>query len=378
MSAGAAGDQRRMLGDSIADYCRRSDPVRRVRALRDTEPGFDRAAWQDMADLGWLGVMVPEADGGLGLSIADYAVVARGVGAALVPEPLTGALLATCALVESPSGELRSSLLTGFVSGEILPALAWQEAMGDVDPAVVATLADARNGEVVLSGYKRFVMGAAGADGLVVSARDDEGLALYWVPRSSPNLSLTTRPLADGRCVSDVLFEATTIAKSNRLVSGEAASRALTTAIDNGNLAISAELLGVSQRTLDMTLDYLRTRSQFGKPIGAFQALQHRAVDLYIHRRIAEATFDHALRIVEASDDVELRSTAASRAKARTSESARRITREAIQMHGAIGFTDDCDIGLYVKRALVLCAWLGNAAWHRRRYAALAPLETVL
>lgn len=378
MSADAAGEQRRMLADSVADYCRRSDPVRRVRALRDTEPGFDRVAWQDMAGLGWLGVMVPEADGGLGLSIAEYAVVARGIAAAVVPEPLTAALLATCALVEATPGELRSSLLDSVVSGAVIPALAWQEAIGDVDPAMVATRADARDGEVALSGYKRFVMGAAGADGLVVSARDDDGLALYWVPMSNPNLVLTTRLLADGRPVADVLFDATPVPKSSRLVSGEAALRALSTAIDMGNLAISAELLGVSHRALEMTLDYLRTRTQFGKPIGAFQSLQHRAVDLYIHRRIAEATFDHALRMIEASDDPDLRSAAASRAKSRTSEAARRITREAIQMHGAIGFTDDCDIGLHVKRALVLSAWLGNAGLHRRRYAALAPLETVL
>ncbi len=375
MSETVITEQRRMLADSVADYCRRSDPLRRVRALRGTVPGFDRSAWREMADLGWLGVMVPERCGGLGLSIAEFAVVARASAAALVPEPLTAAMIATTAIVESGNEPLQTVLLPKIVAGELIPALAWQETIGDLDPASITLAARPRDGRVELSGSKRFVVGACGADGYVISARDADGPALYWVPAGTPGLSERTMQMADGRPVADLAFSGASVPADHRLASGETALRALAAAIDCGNLAISAELIGIAHKSLDTTLDYLRTRTQFGKAIGAFQALQHRAVDLYMHRRVCDATFDHALRMVEASDDPLLRSAAASRAKARSVDTARRITREAIQMHGAIGFTDDCDVGLYVKRAIVLSAWLGNANAHRLRYAALTPLE---
>ncbi|MBC7780059.1 MAG: acyl-CoA/acyl-ACP dehydrogenase, partial [Proteobacteria bacterium] len=361
--------------DSVADYCRRSDPVARARALRDSEPGFDRSAWQAMADLGWLGVIVPEQFGGLGLSIGDHAIVARGAAAAVAPEPLTAAMIATRALVESTNDALKAELLPAIVAGEVIPALAWQETFGDIDPAAVDVSATVAGDKVLLSGRKRFVIGGCGADGFVVSARDGDGPALYWVPASGPKITPVTQRLADGRPVLDLVFDASPVPSTNRLASGESATRALAVALDHGNLALGAELLGLAHRALEITLDYLRTRTQFGRPIGAFQALQHRAVDLYIHLRVGDAAFAHALRIVETNDDPDLRGAAASRVKARAAETARRITREAIQMHGAIGFTDDCDVGLYVKRALVLSAWLGNATLHRRRYAALMPLE---
>lgn len=377
MTDAAALDQRRLLADSVADYCRRSDPLRRARALRDTDPGFDRSAWQEMASLGWLGVGVPEAWGGLGLTLAEQAVVARGLSAAVMPEPITAAMMATRAIVGCTDGALKASLLEGIVGGAILPALAWQAAHGDIDPArcaVVAAPDPSAPGALLLDGSACFVVGACGADGFVVAVRTPDAPALCWVPAGTPGLSLSPHRLADGRPVADLCFERVGVPSGHRLAVGEAAREALAAALDEGQFAIAAELLGLSQRVLDLTLDYLRTRTQFGRPIGAFQALQHRAVDLYIHLRIGDAAFDQALRQA-GGGDTDRRAAAASRAKARACETARHITREAIQMHGAIGFTDDCDIGLYVKRALVLSAWLGNARLHRSRYAALVPLD---
>ncbi len=380
MNDGGAADQRRMLADSVEDYCRRSDPLRRARALRDTDPGFDRAAWQAMADLGWTGLVVPEACGGLGLSVAEHAILARGTAAVLMPEPLTAAMIATRAIAGCGEGALKASLLSSIASGEIIPALAWQEDAGDLDPMNVALTASPQpasdgTARVLLQGAKRFVVGAAGADGYVVSARECGQAALYWVPATTAGIRRVAHRLADGRPVVDLQFDGVELEADKRLALGDGAVRAVATAVDDGNLALAAELLGLSRRLLDVTLDYLRTRTQFGRPIGTFQALQHRAVDLYIHQRIGDATLDHALRTATALDDGQLRSAAASRAKARACETARRVTREAVQMHGAIGFTDDCDVGLYVKRTLVLSAWLGNARLHRSRYAALVPLD---
>jgi alkylation response protein AidB-like acyl-CoA dehydrogenase len=145
----------------------------------------------------------------------------------------------------------------------------------------------------------------------------------------------------------------------------------LSAAIDEALVMASAELLGIARKALQMTLDYLRTREQFGKPIGSFQALQHRAVDLYIQQELSQVSIDTALLEFRGDASPSRRGMAASRAKARCSDTANRITREAVQMHGAIGFTDEYDVGLYLKRAVVQSAWLGNASQHRRRYAML-------
>ncbi|MBE0626776.1 MAG: acyl-CoA dehydrogenase, partial [Burkholderiales bacterium] len=160
-----------------------------------------------------------------------------------------------------------------------------------------------------------------------------------------------------------------------RVAAAASARAALRLALDHATLSASAELLGVMDCALEMTLAYLRTRVQFGKPIGSFQALQHRAVDMYIQKELTRATLAAALATVQAPDCTpDQRTAAASSAKARATQAALAICKEALQMHGAIGYTDEYDLGLYFNRALVLSAWLGNAAMHRSRYAALAPL----
>jgi len=161
------------------------------------------------------------------------------------------------------------------------------------------------------------------------------------------------------------------VPREHAAVNPAAPPAALAGALDDATVVIGAELIGVMGRALEMSLDYMRTRVQFGKPIGSFQALQHRAVDLYLQRELASAVLDEALRVLGDGADPLTRARWASRVKARCSDAASRITRESIQIHGAIGFTDELDAGLYLKRALVLSAWAGSAAYHRRRYASL-------
>lgn len=376
MGAKASLEQLRLLAKSVADYCNRSDAIKRTRALRGTLPGFDRSAWREMSELGWLGVLVPEEHGGLGLGVSEYAVVARGSAAWLLPEPLTAATMATCVIVESSNEVLKAELLPSIAAGETIPALAWQERLGVLEVGALTKAVRRGPGKLSLSGHKRFVVGGAGADGYVVVAKGDDGPALYWLPAGAAGIHAQHQQLADGRYALELRFNDVSVSDASCLASGAIATRAVTSAIDTTGVAISAELLGMSARTLEITLEYLRTRSQFGKLIGSYQALQHRAVELDVHRRIGDATLEQVLSIFDSTHDTLQRSAAMSRAKARCCEASRRITREAIQMHGAIGFTDECDVGLYVKRALVLSAWLGNASFHRKRYASLAPLET--
>jgi alkylation response protein AidB-like acyl-CoA dehydrogenase len=222
-----------------------------------------------------------------------------------------------------------------------------------------------------LSGQKRYVAGAAGADTYVVTARNGATLMLACVDADAAGVSLKLEPLADGRHFGALQLEDVVVPRERVAATDEAAVSAVARAIDQAAVLVSAELYGVMSRALDMSVDYMKTRVQFGRAIGSFQALQHRAVDLYIQQQLASAVLEQALRELDAEPGARERAAIASRVKARCSDAGVRIAREAIQIHGAIGFTDEYDAGLYLKRALVLAAWLGNAVQHRRRYAAL-------
>jgi alkylation response protein AidB-like acyl-CoA dehydrogenase len=367
-----AAEHRKLLADSVADFVARGTDIARVRRLRGTRGEYDRATWKQMAELGWLGILVPESYGGLGLGLAEMALVAKGLARSLAPEPFTAAaVLAATALAASENEPLKREHLPRFAAGECLPVLAWQEQAGALDPLVVEASATPFEGGYKLNGVKRFVSGAAQADAFLVSARGRDGIVLLWVPRDTAGVQISLEPLADGRSFATLALGDALAPKACVAAVGFAAEEALARAFDHGAAIVGAELLGVGERALEMTLDYLKTRVQFGKPIGAFQALQHRAVDLYIQKEIASAVLEEGLAGLDAGPGAPARAAIASRVKARCADVALKVTREAIQLHGAIGFTDEYDAGLYLKRALTLAAWLGHATWHRRRYARL-------
>lgn len=362
-----------MLADSVAAFTGHGTDPSRARRWRGAEAEYDRAAWKRMAELGWLGILVPERYGGMELGLAEAAIVAEGLARSLAPEPYTAsAVLAVRALDAAGSDALKQFLLPQIASGTLIATLAWQERAGVLDPSAVETAAIPFEGGYRVNGVKRFVAGAAGADGYLVTARTAQGVGLLWVPRNTPGADLKLEPIADGRHFGALSMRDVTVPREYTAVSPAAPPAALAGALDDATLAVSAELKGVMGPALEMSLDYMRTRVQFGKPIGAFQALQHRAVDLYIQRELASAVLDEALCVLDAGADSLTRARWASRAKARCGDAASRITRESIQIHGAIGFTDELDAGLYLKRTLVLSAWLGSSAYHRRRYAALS------
>ena len=219
--------------------------------------------------------------------------------------------------------------------------------------------------------------GAAGADGFVVAARAPAGVGLYHVPRDAAGVTLEVRPYTDGTFCGTLRLDNVAVAAGDIVARPGRGEAALDAALEEARVCASAEMLGLMRQAHAMTLDYLRTRKQFGKAIGSFQVLQHRAVDLFVEIELARSAIDRAVRTLDSSDDPRERAIAASACKARASDSALHVVREAIQMHGAIGYTDEHDIGLYVRRALVLSAWLGNAGAHRRRYETLAPAPDV-
>ena len=375
MSQAETPEHRVMLSNSVTDFARNMD-VARARKLRDTKMECDRALWKQMAEMGWLGVLVPEEYGGMGLKLADMAIVAQGLARVLVPEPLTAtAVMAARVLSDSRNEVLKDKLLSGLVAGDILPAVAWQEEAGSLDAANIKAEATPFEGGYRVNGSKRFVIGATHADGYIVSANAKDGMQLLWIPKDSAGVKVDFDMLADGRQSATINFKDVAVTKDHVINSGAAAAKSLARAIDHTAVIASAELTGIMGRSLELTLEYLKTRVQFGKAIGSFQALQHRAVDLYIQQELSGAVLNDVLTALDEEPDDKTRSAAASRAKARCTDAALLITRQSIQMHGAIGFTEDCDVGLYVKRAMTLAAWLGNGNAHRRRYAKTEILE---
>lgn len=362
-----------LLKESVADFVMRGTDIARVRALRRSPGEYDPAVWRRMAELGWTGIMIPEAYGGSGLGLADAAIVAEGVGRALMPEPFTAsAVLAASVLNRAQNESLKQSMLPAIVRGDLVPALAWQERSATIDTAHIAAAAVPFEGGYRLNGEKRYVSGAAGANAFIVAARTETGLLLGCLDRDAPGVRVDLEPIADGRHFGTVELRDAVVPRERVAAAGDAATAALEAALDHGAAIAGAELYGVMSRALEMSVDYMKTRVQFGRAIGSFQGLQHRAVDLYIQQQLASAVLEEGLRELDAQPASDLRAATASRIKARCSEAGLRITREAIQIHGAIGFTDEYDAGLYLKRALVLSAWLGNAAQHRRRYARLS------
>lgn len=362
-----------MLAQSVGDFVQRGADLPRVRALAQDHAEFDAAQWRQLAELGWLGVLVPESCGGLGLGLAEAAIVAEGLGRALTPEPYTAiAVLSARTLEGAPATPLRDELLGGLAGGSRVPVLAWQEQADDFAGLQVATRALPFEGGFRVSGEKQFIIGASAADGYLVTALDGDALQLLWVPRDASGCSVDSMPLADGRSYGRLTLRDVVVPREQVLASGQATRDVLDRALDAAAAVVSAELVGVMKRAHEMSLDYMKTRVQFGKPIGSFQVLQHRAVDLHIQQSLADAVLHDVVAQLDGEPGPVPRALAASRAKSRCADAALAITRAAIQFHGAIGFTEDCDVGLYVKRAMTLSAWLGNGRAHRARYARLA------
>jgi len=357
-----------MLRDSAADVVARSADLKRLRERRGTLPGFDPAQLRQMVELGWLGILVPEAHGGLGLGLTEMATVLQELGRGLMADPLPPVALATRVLCHAAGWPGASDRLAMVTEGRGLPVVAWQEGLGGIDPAAVATQAIPDGDGWRLSGRKRFVAGAAAAAGFVVSVRLADGAGLFWVDAQSPGLALDQEWRAD-QTPSGVLALDGVHVGPDQCIAQDLAP--LQRALDEAAVLASAEMLGVMEAALQMALAYMRTRVQFGQPIGSFQALQHKAADLYVQQELLRAVLQDALHSFDTGTDRAAQALVASRCKARASDAGLRVTREVIQLHGAIGYTDEHDAGLYLKRALVLAAWLGNAGAHRARFAAL-------
>lgn len=360
-----------MLRDSAEDFCARSLAVERLRALRGATPAFDTGLWREMCELGWAGILAPEAAGGLALGATAIGAVCRQLGRVVAPEPMLECGVEVTALLSGlPRGR---DLLSRLVTGEVLVATALAEA-AEFAVALATPAAVAAGDGFVLSGEVRGVAHGDAMDGYVIVGALTGDSVLFYVEAGTTGLRREVDTLADGSSVVTLRFDEMVLASDALLGQGVEADTALTSARALARLASGAYLVGLAEQIFDITLEYLKTREQFGRPIGSFQALQHRAVDLFIQKTLAAAVLDEALLVFDTTTSVVERERAASRAKYRANEAALQITRQAVQLHGGIGYTDECDVGLYLNRALVLAARHGNASFHAKRLGDLLEI----
>lgn len=365
-------DEQRLLRESAVTLVERHAGADRARKRRDAGGALDREAWREMAEAGWLAILAAEDAGGFGLGVTELALVAEQAGRALAGAPVCAAAVSALAIGEGDSANLRDSLLADLIAGETVVVPALQESPIAVDTTPGDTRAAADGDGFRLSGAKGFVPDAANADGFLVSAVGPDGTVLVYVPKDAPGIAVETRGTVDGGGMGRLSFDGVAVPREAVVAGANRAPEVVARIQDLMLIGLAGELLGVMDRALEIALDYIKVRNQFDRPIGSFQALQHRAVDDYAS---VEVTRSLLFQVCTAVDEGRGAPEMAAAAKAKASAAALSVAKSAIQMHGGIGFTDEHDIGLYLKRAMALSAQYGNETVQRRRYAELAGIE---
>jgi acyl-CoA dehydrogenase len=373
-------EEQRLLQQTAREFVAARSSLRRIRALRDggDPDGFSRALWAEMARLGWTGIVLPEAYGGLGLGYLELMVVMEELGRALCPEPmLSTVLLGANAILLGGTDAQRAEHLPPVAAGEQLLALAAQEARSRHALDAVETRAEPAAGGWVLRGEKVHVLDGHVADRLVVSARtagaptDAAGVTLFLLRRDAPGVRVARQSRLDARNAALVALDGVRVEREAVLGEVDGGAALLGRVVDRATAALAAEMLGSMTAAFETTLAYLKTRVQFGVPIGSFQALKHRAAKVYVELELARSAVMNAHRRLDDGSDDRAVARAVSIAKARCADAFLLIGTEGVQMHGGIGMTDEHDIGFFLKRARVAEMTFGDAAHHRDRLARL-------
>ena len=366
-------DEQKMLSKTAHEFIRERAPAARIRTFRDSkdEVGFSRALWNEMAELGWLGLQIPEAYDGLGLGFFDLCVVLEQSGRELMPEPFVSTLLlGTQALLLGGTEAQKKALLPGISAGETLVTIGYEEVGSHGATSKVATTARKSAAGFELSGEKIQVLDGHLADRIIVSAAtSDSGYTLFLVDPAQSGVTITRQSRIDGLNAGIVRLDGVSVKADDIIGDLDGGATLLQAVCDRAAVGLSAQMLGASEQAFADTIEYLKEREQFGVPIGSFQALQHRAVSVYTEIALTRSVVLAAARAIdEAPDDVPR---LASLAKATASETFMHAAKEAIQMHGGIGVTDEHDIGFYIKRAQATYMTFGRPSQHRQRWAEL-------
>jgi len=366
-----------MVRDSARSWLQKNSTVGALRKLRDGggAHGFNRAAWAEMAEMGWAGMLIPEQYGGTGLGHVTLGLLLEETGRMLTASPLIStALTATSALLLCASPAQKRAYLPKIAQGKLIATLAVDEGPHH-RPERIAFKAERSESGYRLNGRKMFVMDGTSADLIIVAARtsctadDKNGITLFLVDRNAAGLACQQLMTVDSRGVANMIFDNVRVGPDAVLGSADEGMIGLAATLDRARAGLAAEMLGHAAQSFEITLDYLKNRVQFDRPIGTFQALQHRAAKMFTDLQLARSCTEGALQAIDrdSADVAQL----ASLAKAKAGDLVHLVSNEMVQMHGGIGMTDEHDAGLYLKRARVQEAAFGRASYHRDRYAAL-------
>ncbi|MCH2186348.1 acyl-CoA dehydrogenase [Myxococcota bacterium] len=368
-------EEQSLLKQTAAEFISEHSPISHLREMRDTanSVGFSRDLWKQMAELGWTGILLPEEYGGSDLGMAELGVLLEECGRTLAPYPfLSTAVMGATAIALGGTEMQKSEILTGISSGEQIVAVAFQESPR-FDPYSISTSAQTSGDRFILSGRKIWVWDACPANQLIVAARtsgqsgDRNGISLFLVDPSRQGVEITKTQMVDSRNSAQLRFDDLLLSSDALIGEINEGAGILDAVYERCTAALAAELFGISQEIFERTLAYLKTREQFGSLIGTFQALKHRAADLFCEVELTHSIVLDALRAID--EDRPYRERLVSAAKARASDTASRVCREGLQMHGGIGMTDEVDIGLFMKRAKAAEIALGDSSFHRNRFA---------
>ena len=371
-------EEEQFLKDTAKNFAEERSPITHFRSLRDNSDPilWDKDMWQEMSKLGWPGIMIPEEFGGSNFGLSGICVVLQECAKTLTPSPLfaTG-VLGAYAINNYGTKEQKEKYLPLIANGKLTTSVAVDESSHH-NPNDTLLIAKKSADEFILSGKKTFVIDGTSSDLLIVLARtsgekgDSTGLTLFLIDSNSDGIDRIKLEMADSRNYANIIFDNVKISSNNILGDIEAGGEAIDDILDIGRIAISAEMLGNSEAAFETTLDYLKQRKQFGVLIGSFQALQHRAAEMFCEIELTKSSVIAAMRAAdERSNDVQRLS---SLAKTVAGETLHLVSNEAIQMHGGIGVTDEYDIGFFLKRARVAEQIFGSAKFHTERYANLS------
>jgi alkylation response protein AidB-like acyl-CoA dehydrogenase len=367
-------DEQHLLNESLQRFIEKDYTFEVREGLRRSDTGFGADNWQQFADLGWLAVAIPETYGGLDGAMVEQTLVCEQFGRAMVLEPyVSTTVMAAAAIVRSGDEATKATALQGIAEGRKRFALAFSERNARYDLHHVESTATKSGSEFRIRGEKIAVLDLPSADSIVVAARlsggvrDADGIGLFLVDATASGLSTKTYSMMDGSRAGELTFDNT---PAQLLVDGELGLEALSAAVEDGIIARSAQATGAMAASFEQTLEYVKTRKQFGVPIGSFQTLQHRLVDMWMVVRECQAMVMMSAQELTTNEPKE-RAMAASATKSFVGKRARQVAQEIVQMHGGIGMTEELPIGHYFRHLTLYSTLFGSADYHLNRYAAL-------
>ena len=369
-------EEQSLIQDQVDQFVQKEYDWETRQSLSNSELGFGEDNWKKFAELGWLGISVSEDSGGFGGSAIESMLIMEAFGKGLVVEPFLETVIMAGGLIDDHgSDQQKSSFLEPAIAGEMHLALAYAEPQSRFNLSDVVTEAKADGDNFIINGYKSVVMNGPSADQIIISARtsgtqlDENGISLFIIDANASGLDKTNYKTVDGRRASDLTFENVSVSKENLIGDQDKGFDILDSAIDKAILAISAEAVGAMEVLYKTTVEYTKTREQFGTAIGKFQVLQHRMVDMFMeYEQCKSLLYMATMKHEEKAEDAKK---AISGLKYQVGKAGKFIGQQAVQLHGGMGVTDELNVGHYFKRLTTIGTIFGNTDYHLKKYTSL-------